>query len=230
MPRIRRTLALLAVLLTLTSAARTSAQDKKKGGGQGGDTSGSPSGKQATTDASASDPNAPVPIETYTLAYNALRGDAIKIANRIATATAAGADQSAKIILFDRGTFDDIDSLRVAELEISVLNRELCNIVTPPGGSEAAAGGPDILSGVGSIISATASFLQAVTPDSTSTNAEAKIPTAALAAEVARALSAKRSTLQIFMPRIYVPFPNLGAVTELSGCPYSASSAPKLSW
>jgi hypothetical protein len=201
------------------------AQGKKNGGTQGAaDASGSPSGKQGSNDPASSDPNAPVPIETYTLAYNALRGDAIKIANRIAPTTATSAS---KIILFDRATFDDIDGLRVAELELTVLNREICNIVTPPLGGAAAAGGTDVLSGVGSIISATASLLQAVTPDSTATNAEAKIPTAALTTEVGRALMAKQPTLQIFMPRFYLPFPSLGAVTELTGCPYSSATAPK---
>jgi hypothetical protein len=38
---------------------------------------------------------------------------------------------------------------------------------------------------------------------------------------------AKQPTLQIFVPRFYVPFPNLGAVTELTGCPYSSATTPK---
>jgi hypothetical protein len=229
MPSVDRSVvALLVVLLTVMCALDARAQGKKAGGTQGAaDASGSPSTKQGSSDPSSSDPNAPVPIETYTLAYNALRGDAIKIANRIAPTTAPSAGKEARIIFFDRATFDDIDGLRVTELELAVLNREICNIVTPPPGGAAAAGGTDVLSGVGSIISATASLLQAVTPDSTATNAEAKIPTAALTTEVARALMAKQPALQIFVPRFYVPFPSLGAVTELSGCPYSSASAPK---
>jgi hypothetical protein len=231
MPNLDRSVAVIAAVFVLLCATSAATQDKKKGSGQGSDTSSTPSGgKPSSGGASTPDPNAPVPIETYTLAYNAMRADAIKIANRItesvgAFKAATASDTNPRIIIFDRTTFDDVDGLRVAQLEIDVLNREVCNIVTPPGGGAEAAAGPDVLSGVGSIISATASLLQAVTPDSTAMNSDAKIPITALATEVARALHAKSAGLHIFLPHVYVPLPQLEAAPDLSGCPYSAAPA-----
>jgi len=182
----------------------------------GGDTTDS---KPAQTPGAAAP--ASISAQSYALAYNGLHGDSYKIAERILLNIGAAA-ATKKIVILDRSTIDDLAALQVAKLEINFLSQQLCYIRNPPPG--AAAGGADPLSGISSIISATATLLQVLSPSSTSTNADIKIADEMLESEVAGALQLKGYS--VYLPRVYLPTPQLmvAALNDVSGgCPYQPS-------
>jgi hypothetical protein len=200
---------------------------RSKGGG-GTDNSGTTPTNSTKGQPQSPDAGSATPIETYALAYNGLRGNALKIANRLSTSVFHTKEcDTTKIFIVDRTTFDDLVGFQVAAHEIDTLHRQICNIVTPPPGGAAGGGGsPVVLSGVGCIISAIASLLQTITPESLSQNADVKIANHMLETEVTRAILKEHRTYQMFMPGAYLPLPQFSpgdlAATAI-GCPYAAS-------
>jgi hypothetical protein len=192
--------------------------------------SGSGTGKKSATTADSADsktaqgqdspsPTPTISAQSYALAYNGLRADAKKVAAKIANHITAG-----KIIVLDKPTIDDLMALDVAKLEINLLSQQICEI--RQGGPGAAAGaGADALSGISSLISATATLLEVLRPNSISLSSDVKIADEMLESEVVSFLSAAKH-YTVLLPRVYVPVPQLTVAVlndVAGGCPYQAS-------
>lgn len=207
--RKRRVISLVAppavlLLVGLLAPCLIAQSSNSKSQGQGQNSNGNPNSSQSQNvgGGSGNGGASPPGIESYTLAYNGLRGDAIKIADRISNSVT----RNSKIIILDRQTVDDLIGLQVAELQAESLKNQLCTLrPIPPGtgGTTAPAGGGggSILGDVGSIISSSASLVQALTPDSTSTDADIKIQDEFLIAEEIAAIQRKHSDVEVIWPK-----------------------------
>lgn len=192
-------------LITVVSAQSKSAQTK----GQDNTQSSQPNNKQPQGQSNGSSTG----IEAFTLAYNGLRGDSIKIADRVGLFFAQTPKSIPHIIVLEQSTLDDLLGLEVANAEIDILNRQVCqyNPESGPGGgsgsgstSASGGGGTGIVSEISSVVSATASLVQALTPDATSSDSDITIDNSLLVSETIGAIHRKNQNYVVFWPKKYL--------------------------
>jgi hypothetical protein len=193
-------------------------QNQSQNQGQGS----TPGGKQSQ----AQGDGATAGIEPITLAYNGLSGNALKIAKRI-DALSLNSSVMTRIIILDHATLDDLIGFQVALAEISILHSQICAYEPEPGPGGGATGGTGILSDVGSVISATASLVQALTPDATASDSAFTISDELLVTETIKAIRLKHPAYQLLWPKQYLKFSNLDVNRSAPDADSCANTPPR---